>query len=132
MYSTIDVASDTGPRAAPEAMGAAQHTARRSPRASFETVDLERAVPDIRSRLEARHHELRRAEVDACLSGAIAASRAFRLQEFRVILVERHAERNLRALWQVRCGKGLQQPVEVNLVDGRRSGSRCPSSRVNG
>jgi len=62
--------------------------------------DLERAVPGIRARLKARYDELGAAAVDACLSAAISASASFRLQEFRVILVERHAERDLRQLRQ--------------------------------
>lgn len=65
-----------------------------------DAVQLERALPDMRARLNARYSEFGAAAVDACLSRAVDASVSFRLHEFRTILVERQAERDLRRLRQ--------------------------------
>jgi hypothetical protein len=100
MHSTIDVDIDAVPRAASSTTADVAHPAPRSREVRAGAGDLERAVPGIRARLKARYDELGATAVDECLSGAINASASFRLQEFRVILVERHAERDLRRLRQ--------------------------------
>lgn len=69
-------------------------------------VEVERALPDIRTRLTTRYGDLGTAAVDDCLSAAVEASASFRLQEFRSILVERQADRNLRRLREKRASLG--------------------------
>lgn len=78
-------------------------------------VELERALPIIRARLNARYDELGALLVDACLSAAVNASASFRLQEFRVILVERQADRALRELRQRPARRG-PKPLECMRV----------------
>lgn len=112
MHSTIDLAVDLGAApTGPPVTDGAPHALPPAVEVHPGMGDLERAVPGIKARLEARYDELDPAVVEAAVTRAINATATFRLQEFRVILVERQADRDLRKLRQQRAHAPQLEPI---------------------